>query len=239
MKIKNQIAIGIVCVFLGIIIAMQYKVFQVSLSGGDSLFKKQTDLTNELFVLREEKDQLNSELNDVRTKLQEIEESASTDNAIIKNLKDDVREYEILAGMTDVVGEGIVITIDNPPNDQSGLTDVSVVNEYDEIVKLVNDLNAAGAEAISINEQRVIAISEIRAAGNSINVNFVPQTAPIVIKAIGKKSALEGAITFRYGQVTKLREASLLVDVKAIDEVLIPRYHGLVNFQYVKTVEEE
>lgn len=239
MKIKNQIAIGIVCVFLGIIIAMQYKVFQVSLSGGDSLFKKQTDLTNELFVLREEKDQLNSELNDVRTKLQEIEESASTDNAIIKNLKEDVREYEILAGMTDVVGEGIVITIDNPPNDQSGLTDVSVVNEYDEIVKLVNDLNAAGAEAISINEQRVIAISEIRAAGNSINVNFVPQTAPIVIKAIGKKSALEGAITFRYGQVTKLREASLLVDVKAIDEVLIPRYHGLVNFQYVKTVEEE
>ncbi len=239
MKIKNQIAIGIVCVFLGIIIAMQYKVFQVSLSGGDSLFKKQTDLTNELFVLREEKDQLNSELNDVRTKLQEIEESASTDNAIIKNLKDDVREYEILAGMTDVVGQGIVITIDNPPNDQSGLTDVSVVNEYDEIVKLVNDLNAAGAEAISINEQRVIAISEIRAAGNSINVNFVPQTAPIVIKAIGKKSALEGAITFRYGQVTKLREASLLVDVKAIDEVLIPRYHGLVNFQYVKTVEEE
>lgn len=239
MKIKNQIAIGIVCIFLGIILAMQYKVFQDSLAGGDSLFKKQTDLTNELFVLREEKDLLNQELDEVRATLLAIEESASKDNAIIKNLKEVIREYEILAGMTDVIGEGIVITIDNPPSDQSGLSDVNVVNEYEEIVKLVNDLNAAGAEAISINEQRVISISEIRAAGSSINVNFVPQTTPLVIKAIGKKSAMEGAITFRYGQATILREANLLVDVKTLDEVIIPRYHGLVNFQYVKTVEDE
>jgi len=237
MKIKNQIAIGIVCIFLGIILAMQYKVFQDSLAGGESLFKKQTDLTNELFVLREEKQLLNDELNEVRATLLEIEEAASKDNAIIKNLKEVIREYEILAGMTDVIGEGIVITIDNPPSDQ--LTEANVVNEYEEIVKLVNDLNAAGAEAISINEQRVIAISEIRAAGSAINVNFVPQTTPLVIKAIGKKGALEGAITFRYGQATRLREANLLVDVKTLDEVIIPRYHGLVNFQYVKTVEEE
>lgn len=239
MKVKNQIAIGIVCIFLGIILALQYKVFQDSLVGGDSLFKKQTDLTNELFALKDEKETLINELNDARATLTEIEESASKDNAIIKNLTDTVHEYEILAGMTDVSGEGIIITIDNPPTDQSSQSDVNIVNEYEEIVKLVNDLNAAGAEAISINEQRIIALSEIRAAGSSINVNFIPQTTPFVIKAIGKKSALEGALTFRYGQVTILREASLLVDVKTVDEVFIPRYHGLVNFQYVKTVEDE
>ncbi|MCH4890223.1 DUF881 domain-containing protein [Acidaminobacter sp. JC074] len=238
MKIKNQIAIGIVCVALGIILALQYKIFQDSLAGGDSLFKKQTDLTNELFILKEEKQQLLVELDAARTTLLEIEESASKDNAIIKNLTDTIREYEILAGMTDVSGQGIVVTIDNPPADQN-TTDISVVNYYDEVLKLVNDLNAAGAEAISINEQRVIAISEIRAAGNSINVNFVPQTTPLVIKAIGKKDALEGALTFRYGQVTRLREANLLVDVKVLDEVIIPRYHGLINFEYVETIKGE
>ena len=239
MKIRNQIAIGIVCIFLGIILAMQYKVFQDSLVGGDSLFKKQTDLTNELFALKEEKETLILELNEAYATLSAIEESASKDNAIIKNLTDTVHEYEILAGMTEVFGEGVIITIDNPPADQNTLVDVNIVNQYEQVVKLVNDLNAAGAEAISINEQRIIALSEIRAAGASINVNFVPQTTPLVIKAIGKKSALEGALTFRYGQVTLLREASLLVDVKTVDEVIIPRYHGLLNFQYVKTVEDE
>ena len=239
MKIKNQISIGIVCIALGIILALQYKIFQDSLTGGDSLFKKQTDLTNELFILKEEKEQLLVELDAARTTLQEIEESASKDNAIIKNLTSTIREYEILAGMTDVSGEGIVVTIDNPPADSNAMTDISVVNYYEEVLKLVNDLNAAGAEAISINEQRVIAISEIRAAGNAINVNFVPQTTPLVIKAIGKKNALEGALTFRYGQVTRLREANLLVDVKILDEVIIPRYHGLINFEYVETIKDE
>lgn len=239
MKVKNQIAIGIVCVVLGFIISLQYKVFQDSLSGGVSLFKKQTDLTNELFVLKEEKDQLNEELNDLRAKLQGIEESASQDNAIIKNLKDTVRQYEILAGMTDVKGEGVVITIDNPPADQN-LSNESVSNNYRLIVELINELNASGAEAISINEQRIISISEVRAAGNKLNVNFVPQSTPLEIKAIGKKSALEGALTFRYGIANILREDhNLIVDVKALDQVVIPRYHGLVNFQYVKTVEDE
>lgn len=237
MNVKNQIAIGIVCIVLGIILALQYKVFQDTLADGRAPFIKQSELTNELLSLREEKEQLIVEVNDVRAKLQEIEGAASQDNAIIKNLTDQVKSYEILAGMTKVSGEGIVITIDNPPTDSNSLIDVNVVNEYIEIMKLINDLNAAGAEAIAINDQRLIALSEIRAAGASINVNFVPLTVPIVIKAIGKSSALEGAVSFRFGQVAELRNSRLLVDVKTMDEVIIPRYHGLLNFQYVETIE--
>lgn len=236
-KIFNQIAIGIVCVFLGYIIAVQYQMFQNSLGEGLAPFKRQTELTNELLALKEEKIQLNQELDKVRGSLTEIETSASKDNAIIRNLTTTVREYELLAGMTGVKGEGVVVTIDNPPVDPTNYTDANVINQYSEILKLINDLNAAGAEAISINEQRIIGLSEIRAAGQYLNVNFVPQSLPIVVKAIGKKSALEGALTFRFGQITRLRDVGLLVDVKQADEVVIPRYHGLVNFQYVETIE--
>lgn len=239
MRIRNQIAIGIVCMLLGIILSMQYKIFRDTLGDGLAPFKRQTELTNELLTLREEKEQLNQELSDIRATLSEIETAASQDNAIIKNLSDTVRKYEILAGMTDVKGEGIVITIDNPSVDQNSLMDVNVVNYYEEILKLINDLNAAGAEAIAFNDQRIISLSEIRAAGSSINVNYVPQTVPIVIKAIGKSNALEAALTYRFGQVTRLREASLLVDVKVMDEVIVPRYHGLIDFKYAETVEAE
>ncbi|MBN2795477.1 MAG: DUF881 domain-containing protein [Clostridia bacterium] len=238
MKLKNQISIGIVCLLLGVILSLQYKVFQNTFAEGLTPFKRQTELTNELITLREEKAQLNAELTAVRAKINDIETAASQDNAIIKNLSDKLKNYEILAGMTNVSGEGIVITIDNPPVDSNSILDVNVVNHYEEIVKLINDLNAAGAEAISINDQRITALSEIRAAGSSINVNYVPQTVPIVIKAIGKSSALEAALTYRFGQVTRLRDASLLVDVKTMDEVIIPRFHGVLNFQYAETIEE-
>lgn len=238
-KVLNQISIGIVCVFLGLIIALQYQMFQASFGDGLAPFKRQSDLTNELITLREAKTQLSQELDKVRTSLSEIETAASKDNAIIRNLTETVKEYEFLSGMTQVKGEGIIVTIDNPPVDPSGFSDANVVNQYEEILKLINDLNAAGAEAISINEQRIIGLSEIRAAGQYLNVNYVPQSLPLVIKAIGKKSALEGALTFRFGQVTRLRDVGLLVDIKQADEVIIPRYHGLVNFQYLETIEGE
>lgn len=239
MKIKNQVAIGIVCMFLGVILSMQYKVFQENLANDIVPFKRQTELTNELISLKEEKDMLIQELNEKEATLLAIEESASKDNAIIKNLTDTVREYEILAGMTDVIGEGIIITIDHPPTDASSVNNVNVVNDYDNIVLLINELNAAGAEAVSINEQRLTSLSEIRAAGLSINVNFVPQTVPITIKAIGKASALEGAVNYRFGLVNELRKSGLLVDVKTLDEVNIPKYHGIIDFDYVQTIEEE
>lgn len=238
-KILNQISIGIVCIFLGIIVATQYNLFQESLGEGLAPFKRQSELTNELLALKEEKTQLNQELDKVRNTLIEIETAESRGNAVISNLTSTIREYELLAGMTDVKGEGIVVTLDNPPTDPSNYSDASVMNNYVGILKLLNDLNAAGAEAISINEQRIIGLSEVRTAGQYLNVNFVPQSLPITIKAIGKRSALDGALTYRFGQITKLRDAGLLVDIKQLDEVLIPRYHGLVNFQYAETIEGE
>jgi uncharacterized protein YlxW (UPF0749 family) len=237
MKIKNQIAIGIVCMVLGIIIALQYKMFQDSFGDGKAPFQRQTELANELIDLKKEKDALQVELKEARDILDEIEGAASQDNAIIKNLTDTLREYEILAGMTDVVGEGVVVTIDLPPDESGNFSGVNILNEYLTILALINDLNASGAEAISINDQRLIATSEIRAAGDSLNVNFVPMRMPIVIRAIAKSSALEGAINYRFGYVVRLREAGLLVDVKEMDEVIIPRYQGIINFQYAETIE--
>ncbi len=238
MKLKNQIFIGIVCLLLGIILSLQYKVFQNSFAEGLTPFKRQTELTNELITLREEKAQLNSELTAVRSKLNDIETAASQDNAIIKNLTEKLKSYEILAGMTEVHGEGIVVTIDNPPVEQNAMFEVNVVNYYEDIVMLINELNAAGAEAISINDQRITALSEIRTAGTSLNVNYVPQKAPITIKAIGKASALESALSYRFGLIARLRDASLLVDVREMEDIIIPRFHGVLNFQYAETIEE-
>jgi len=65
---------------------------------------------------------------------------------------------------------------------------------YDDLLKLVNELNAAGAEAIAINDERIIATTEIRNAGNYIVINTNRYSAPFEIKAIGNPDTLEAAL---------------------------------------------
>lgn len=235
---RNRIAIGIVCMILGMVLSMQYKVIQNNYLNGITPSKRQSDLVNELIALKEEKSSLISELEEKMEILDDIEESASQDNAIIKNLTRTIEKYEILAGMTDVVGEGIVLTIDNPPSDPTSIYEYNIIYHYETLVSLINELNAAGAEAISINDQRIVSTTEIRIAGNGLNVNYVPQSVPLVIKAIGKKNALEGALTGIEGKISRLRDFQLLVDLKTMDEIIIPRFRGSTEFDYVKTRTE-
>lgn len=237
MKLKNQIAIGAVCIVLGIILSMQYKLIQTNYLNGILPTTKQNELINELNSLREEKQVMILELESARSTLQTIEEAASKDNAVINHLNAMIKEYEILAGKTEVHGEGVVITVDNTPVDASNTYQGQVVDNYMLILALVNELNASGAEAISVNDQRVVAITEIRVASGAINVNGITQKIPLVVKAIGKKSALEGAVTSVNGIVDELRRYQLLVDVRTLDDIDIPRFIGNIDFQYVKTID--
>ncbi|WP_148046819.1 DUF881 domain-containing protein [Nocardioides pocheonensis] len=103
-----------------------------------------------------------------------------------------LREVRLLAlgsGTSAVHGPGVEITVDNPPNAPSSQNDSSKVLDKD-LQKLVNGLWAAGAEAITINGQRLTALSAIRHAGSAITVNYTRLSPPYVILAIGDPKRL-------------------------------------------------
>lgn len=234
---KDQIWIGIVCVILGIIIAFQFRIVQRNYFHGMSPHIKSTELINEVSQLRSQKSKLQSEFDELDKKLKSIEEAASSDNIMINKLRSDAQKYKSFSGLTDVSGEGIIITIDNPPKDLNYSDDINIVYDYELIINLVNELNSAGAEAIMINNQRLTSYSEIRAAGNSININTIPQSTPYIIKVIGNKDTLDGAINQRFGIVSTIRSRGYLVDTKKAEEVSIKKYTGITNFIYAKTKE--
>ncbi len=239
MNIKGKISVGFVCILLGIAMSIQYKVIQSNYLNGLSPAKRQSDLTNEFIALQSEKKKLEAELTEAKVLLLEIEATASEGNSRIKELQNKISEYELLAGLSEVIGQGIVISINTPSEDSNPSEFSGVIYHYELILQLVNELNASGAEAISINDQRLVSTSEIRTAGENINVNSVPLTTPIIIKAIGKKSALEGAITTRFGIVDQLRmNSDLIIDVKTRDEITLPMYTGSLDFDYIKTIKE-
>lgn len=238
MKIKRDaLWIGSVCILLGVIMSLQFKTVQKNFLQGQSPNQKSAQLVGELTKLKNEKELLTSEIESLENKLKEIESTESKGNVVIKNLNEDLLKYRAFAGLTDVYGPGIEIFIDNPNKDVTSTYESNLVYDYEVIVNLINELNAAGAEAISINDQRILGHTEIRAAGENININKVPQTAPFIIRVIGEPQTLEGALTGRFGIVSIIREKNYQLDIKKMEKVTIPRYKGLIDFRYSNVIE--
>ena len=234
---KDYLWIGLICVILGVILAQQAKIVQNDMLDGLSPRQKSGELVNELNMVREEKEVLLEQISALETRLQEIESSESKESVLIKSLNEDLERYKMFAGLSDVEGQGIVITIDNPPVDMNYSYDANFVYDYHLLLSLVNELNAAGAEAISINDQRITGLSEIRTAGNSININLIPQQAPFVVKAIGSSDTLDGAVNQRFGIVSQIRDKRYLIEVKKSDNVRISKFNGIVDFRHANITQ--
>lgn len=234
---RDYVWIGLACIILGIFMAFQMKFIQGTYLDGDTPTQKTVEILNELASVEAEKELLLEEVTRLETQLEEIKSSASGESAIVKNLTDELDRYKAFSGMTRVSGTGVLVTIDNPPQDVNLGSEKNIAYDYRLILDLINELNSAGAEAISINEQRMINSTEVRLAGNQVNVNTIPIAPPFVIKAIGSAKTLDGAINQRFGIVQNLRELGYYVEVNQVELIEVPAFNGTVKFNYATTVE--
>ena len=106
----------------------------------------------------------------------------------------------------------------------------------DDILRILNELRSAGAEALSVNDQRVLATSEIRCAGNTVSINNTRTAAPFVIKAIGDPEQLESGIKMRGGIFDDLSPWISIELKKVTDDIVIPAYAGKIEFKHAKII---
>lgn len=93
----------------------------------------------------------------------------------------------------------------------------------------------AGAEAISINGQRITNSTAIYCAGNVVKVNGEKISSPIEIKAIGSPELLYGSMTIPGGYIELLEETGVIVDIKKSTNITINKFDGIINSQYIKS----
>ena len=141
------------------------------------------------------------------------------------NIEEQIASKEVLLGTTDVHGEGSVINI-NDGND--------LIHQED-IVILLDELKNAGAEAISVNEQRIISNTYVYCDGSVILIDGVKIGNPFVIKAIGDSETIYGAITRNKGYVATLTKDGIQVDVQKSEELEISK----TNKTIMQNVENE
>ena len=131
---------------------------------------------------------MQKKIDELDAKTKEYENTAKGRDEQSGLLYKDLEETRILTGGTEVEGEGIIIYIDPKSDIFGSIAEDQRINDTD-LVHIVNELNAAGAEAISINDIRLTSRSGIRNAGNAIIINDerISYSKRITIKAIGKK----------------------------------------------------
>ncbi len=216
-------SIACVCLVLGFMLAVQFRVTEVMKESVPH--QRIEELSARLIQTEEERDALQDELDSMR-------KNGANDTALA--------DLRLRAGITPLKGEGIVVRMDDSAaSSKAGENPNLYLIHDDDLLRVINELRAAGAEAIAVNGQRLIGTSEIRCAGPTLSVNNVRSAPPFIIKAIGDKQALEGAIKMRGGVAETLKVWGIQLEVETSDQVYVPAYKGAVKHTYAKETAEE
>lgn len=188
--------------------------------------KRENELSEELIKLKDDYKNLKAKFEENERIVEEYKNNSSTNTELISSMKKSIENFSVLAGVTDVTGEGVIVRLD----DGNTISEGSEVLVHDsDLLTVVNELKAAGAEAISVNGQRIIATTAIRCVGPVIQINYQKVAAPFEIKAIGNAQYLESAMTIKNGVVDVLKKLGISVDISRSKELEIKKFEGIVN----------
>lgn len=153
---------------------------------------------------------------------------ASPINSVNASSKNELDHLKIISGLTDVTGDGVIITLNDAekPDPEKSVMDF-IIHDSD-ILNVVNQLRVAGAQAISINNERIIATSEQLCSGPTIKINNNRYAVPYEIKAIGDSDALYAAMKDS-NIVKEMIELKKRVTLKQEKDIEIPKFLNDIN----------
>ncbi len=238
----KHIVIFVICFLLSFVVTVQVKT--VNKNNADILrLKRENELRDEINQWKDAYNNLASKNSELNKKIDQYREAAISDTDNGELLKSELDEANIIAGLTAVKGKGIKINIDVEKvleeialNAGKYDSSVSLIQDYD-IMEIVNELVMYGAEAISVNGQRITNLTSIKSSGPIIKINGVNTTAPFVIEAIGDPDTLEASIALKDGKVDELRNLKIDITITK-EDIKLRGYEGTTSLRYATPVEK-
>lgn len=232
---KNRIAItlGIMCFLLTTAICVQIKTMN---SANSTVSKTLADngLRDEVLRMKEKYDSTYSNLENAQKDLEKVRQEATQNDSTAEGKEQELKENNMILGNTDVTGEGVEIILQDATKTSNSLNLSAQLIHYGDIQWVVNELRNAGAEAIEVNGQRIVNSSAITCEGNIIKINGERIGSPFIIKAIGSKSLLYGALERAGSILDEIRYAGNTAKVTKQDNITISKYSGVIKYEYLK-----
>ena len=237
-KQKNlRILVCIVTIVLVASITLQVRTMKKASSEISFAFVND-ELKDTLLSWRERSQEAERNLQDSNKQLAEARKNATSRTQEAEEIAAKLRINNMLLGLTDVTGNGIQIKVED-----SKVTlitdDISMYLVHDaDLREILNELANAGAEAVEINGERIIATTCITCAGNIISINGTRVSSPFIIKAIGNQETLYGAITRPGGYIQLMQNQTIPTEVKKMQGISISKYSGVLKSDYMESVKE-
>ena len=227
-KIIMTITIGIACFVLVAITFMQFKIVnETDITSIEVM--QEAELRTELSNWKEKYEEANQKYEETKATIEEYKKTKESNEETSKLLEQELEQVNMALGKTDVEGQGIVITI------KEGDTDEFNKISSDDLLIIANALKLAGAEAVSINDERIIRYDMASINNNTfIKVNGQRILPPYVIKAIGNPTYLESELVGSGGYVDVLRKLGHDITIEPSDKVLINKIKEDITTKYIE-----
>jgi uncharacterized protein YlxW (UPF0749 family) len=231
-----QVAVPAVAAVAGLLFAAS-----AFTADGTDLRSTTTDLSTLVVDRAEEVEDLRAQLPELRDERAEL--AAQVVNDQVEQARAELERLKPAAGMLPVTGPGLVVTLDDAPQeeleDPSVDANLLVVHQQD-IQAFVNALWAAGANAISLQGQRLISTTGIKCVGNTVVLEGVPYSPPYRIEAVGEVSALwAGLSDSRSVQIYNdyVDAYGLGLSIEEADNLEIPGYDVTPELRWAEPIE--
>lgn len=227
-----QVSIALVCIILGVMLSVQFKTtgyYRATL-----VPERTEDLAAQITTVKKEKEAMEQKVASLEEQIKNTKNNAQAR----ADLQKELQSARLSVGLLPVEGPGVKITLsDNPKALEPGEDPNDLLIHEDNLLMVVNDLKAAGAEAISINDQRITAMSEIRCAGTMIVVNQVRIGPPFVLLAVGNPDVLENNMTQKSGNLSAMQFMGIQASIEKSEKLRIPGFKGTVRMDFGKAVK--
>lgn len=215
-KTTMTIIIGLICLILTAVMFMQFKtISKIDVTALENM--QESELRSEITSWKTKYEEVLKKKEDTNLKIEEYRENITNNQKTSELLANDLNQLTGLVGLRDVSGSGVVVTLED--------NEYKKVNPTD-LLELINELKLAGAEAISINDERIVYNSYIVSPNSTfVQVNGVRLVSPYVVKAIGDSTYLESGLSKKqYGYIDAKKTEGITVKLERQDNITINKY---------------
>ena len=223
-KLTVVITIGLLVLVFTSVLFIQFKtVNQTDITSIENM--REDELKSETSNFKQKSEELAKEIEETNKKIAEYNATITTGKEAAELLQEELEVQNNILGKNSVKGNGIIVTLTD--------TNEKKINGED-LRALLNELKLAGAEAISINGERIVYDTYIVDIGGTyISVNGTRIVSPYEVKAIGNTTYLESGLSKKqYGYIDTKLEEGKVVALERKDGIIINQYKGNLNMEY-------
>lgn len=186
-------------------------------------FEQVDSYREELIEQQERNKELAEETSTLQDKIRDYEKAYASSENKYEQLVEEAEDLRLLLGVLAGEGEGIRVTLKDGEYDPTSVNPNDYIVHESHVFKVLNELKISGAQAITINGQRLMANSYIQCNGPVITIDGKQHPAPFVIEAVGDSDTLSASLNLKGGVINQLLNDNIVVTLEGNQKLMMSK----------------